>query len=131
MQRSEVTRHRVSVPGGGYQIREARSSHNQSGGRGSSPSRARQGSRSPTRRVDNMDDRYHQGGAGPSTRGRHEVYHTHPPKEKKFLKKVQHELEEQRGQWKDEVERLADNFTLKNKISSRELQHNGGTEAGK
>ena len=130
MQRSEVTRHRVSVPGGGYQIREARSSHNQSGGRGSSPSRTRQSSRSPTRRVDNMDGRYHQGGAGPSTRGRHEVYHTHPPKEKKFLKKVQHELEEQRGQWKDEVERLADNFTLKNKISSRELQHNGGTEAG-
>ena len=130
MQRSEVTRHRVSVPGGGYQIREARSSHNQSGGRGSSPSRARQSSRSPTRRVDNMDGRYHQGGAGPSTRGRHEVYYTHPPKEKKFLKKVQHELEEQRGQWKDEVERLADNFTLKNKISSRELQHNGGTEAG-
>ena len=130
MQRSEVIRHRVSVPGGGYQIREARSSHNQSG-RDSSPSRARQNSRSPTRRVDNMDcGRYHQGGAGPSTRGRHETYYTHPPKEKKFLKKVQHELEEQRGQWKDEVERLADNFTLKNKISSRELQQNGGTEAG-
>ena len=131
MQRSDVTRHKISVPGGGYQIREARSSRSQSGGRGGSPSRARQSSRSPTRRVDTMDGRrYHNGPSPTRSRGGHDVYYTHPPKEKKFLKKVQHELEEQRGQWKDEVERLADNFTLKNKISSRELHQNGGTDAG-
>ncbi len=37
--------------------------------------------------------------------------HGAPPKEEKFLKKVQHELEEQRGHWKDEVEKMADGFT--------------------
>ncbi len=127
-QKTQVVREKVAVPGGGYQIRESRST---SGGRGSSPSlmavahSSRQG-RSPSRRADTMDgygqSRSHSG--GPSR----EVYHTHPPKEKKFLKKVQNELEEQRGHWQDEVEKMADSFTLKNKISSRELhERSGGT----
>ena len=117
---------KVSVPGGGYQIRESRSSGYRQSGRGSSPSRARQG-RSPTRRADTMDGRHY--GGGPSRAGQ-DMYYTHPPKDKKFLKKVQHELDEQRGQWKDEVERLTDSFALKNKITSRELQNNSGTDAG-
>ncbi len=113
-QRSEVVRERVSMPGGGYQIRESRSTSGGRGARGSSPPRSSSGyrqSRSPPRRADNMDAYV----VATTSRGQ-------PPKEKKFLKKVQHELEQQRGHWKDEVEKMADSFTLKNKVSTRELQ---------
>jgi len=55
--------------------------------------------------------------------------HTYPPKKDKFMNQVQSELYEQRGHWKDEVDRMTEGFALKNKIHSKSPSGQNGADA--